>query len=85
MTLTDSETKPLFPPIGVLAVQADQSVQEQDSVHAGDAPEDQVVQQIESLCMNCGEQVRQLRILVIFLNQPVGHNAPDAHFHPLLS
>jgi len=51
----------LFPSIGTLAQQADASA---DLVHLGDttgAPskddDDRVVQEVESLCMNCEEQV----------------------------
>jgi len=50
------ETKPLFPSIGSLADQADQ---ETESAQAPGTTEDKVIQQIESLCMKCGEQVRK--------------------------
>ena len=51
----------LFPSIGTLAQQADNSA---DSITVTDVPgthpaedDDQVVQEVESLCMNCEEQV----------------------------
>jgi zinc finger protein len=48
----------LFPSIGTLAQQADSSA---DLVDLNDAPpkddDDRAVQEIESLCMNCEEQV----------------------------
>lgn len=53
-----SESKPLFPSIGSLA-QTDNS-QEPVSAQASDATEDKIVQEIESLCMKCGEQVRHI-------------------------
>jgi len=50
------ESKPLFPSIGSLADQTDNSAQDADSAQASGATEDTVVQEIESLCMKCGEQ-----------------------------
>jgi zinc finger protein len=51
----------LFPSIGTLAQQADSSA---DPVHPDDTTDasskdddDRVVQEVESLCMNCEEQV----------------------------
>jgi zinc finger protein len=58
-----SETKSFFPSIGSLAHQTDNSAQEADSAQVSDATEDKVVQQIESLCMKCGEQVRKFLLL----------------------
>ena len=57
MSTSDSESKPLFPSIGSLAEQTDDFVQEAGSSQVS-AMEDKVVQEIESLCMKCDEQVR---------------------------
>ncbi|KAH9992414.1 ZPR1 zinc-finger domain-containing protein [Russula vinacea] len=50
----------LFPAIGTLAQQADSSVDSADLKDTADAPpkddDDRVVQELESLCMNCEEQ-----------------------------
>jgi hypothetical protein len=51
----------LFPSIGTLAQQADSSADQVDIDYTTDVPskddDDRVVQEIESLCMNCEEQV----------------------------
>lgn len=51
----------LFPAIGTLAQQADSSVNSADLKDTAVAPpkddDDRVVQELESLCMNCEEQV----------------------------
>jgi zinc finger protein len=51
----------LFPSIGTLAQQADSSADQVDLDDTTDTPskddDDRVVQEIESLCMNCEEQV----------------------------
>ena len=51
----------LFPSIGTLAQQADNSAQQADLNDTTNAPQkdddDRVVQEIESLCMNCEKQV----------------------------
>jgi zinc finger protein len=51
----------LFPSIGTLAQQADSSADLVDLGDNTDAPpkddDDRVVEEIESLCMNCEEQV----------------------------
>lgn len=51
----------LFPSIGTLAQQADNSAEQADPNDTTHAPhkddDDRVVQEIESLCMNCEEQV----------------------------
>ena len=51
----------LFPSIGTLAQQADSSADQADLNDTTGAPpkddDDRVVQEIESLCMNCEEQV----------------------------
>jgi zinc finger protein len=50
-----------FPSIGTLAQQADSSVDSVDLNDTADAPpnddDDRVVQELESLCMNCEKQV----------------------------
>lgn len=53
----------LFPSIGSLATQTDEAVEGKDitpgdKVQAEDT-EDKVVQEIDSLCMSCREQVRE--------------------------
>lgn len=50
--MAELETKPLFPHIGSLADQADQ---EPDSTQTSDEA-GKIIQQVESLCMKCGEQ-----------------------------
>jgi len=51
----------LFPSIGTLAQQADSSTDQVDLNDTTNEPpnddDDRVVQQVESLCMNCDEQV----------------------------
>ena len=50
----------LFPSIGTLAQQADSSADPVNFDDTTDAPskdDDRVVQEVESLCMNCEEQV----------------------------
>lgn len=51
----------LFPSIGTLAQQADNSAEQADLNDTANAPQkdddDRVVQEIESLCMHCEEQV----------------------------
>jgi zinc finger protein len=51
----------LFPSIGTLAQRADSSADQADLNDTTNAPpkddDDRVVQEIESLCMNCEEQV----------------------------
>jgi len=51
----------LFPPIGTLAQQTDTLSNFDETVDATSVPneeDDQAVQEIESLCMSCQEQVR---------------------------
>lgn len=48
-----------FPPIGQLAERAE-DLQEQPTASDGDAQEDRPLQEVESLCMRCGEQVNSL-------------------------
>lgn len=59
--MAELETKPLFPHIGSLADQADQ---EPDSTQTSDEA-GKIIQQVESLCMKCGEQVREAYLLGI--------------------
>jgi hypothetical protein len=43
------------------------------------------LEEIESLCMQCGEQVSlQTFKLLVEYSRPSGSNAHDAHIHPLL-
>ncbi|GLB40584.1 putative zinc-finger protein zpr1 [Lyophyllum shimeji] len=54
-----ADTKPLFPDIGSLAIKAGTALDAQqvaDDVSGAQTAEDRVVQEVESLCMNCREQ-----------------------------
>ena len=69
--MVDPGDSPLFPAIGSLADQTGQLSTEVASTQASGTTEDNVVQEIESLCMKCGEQVRVTQKLgtpVSFLN-----------------
>ena len=49
-------TENLFPKIGELATKTDEETKVDEG--AGDENEEKVIQEIDSLCMNCHEQVR---------------------------
>ena len=75
---------PFFPSIGHLAQQTD-GLPEEPATADGDAQDDQPLEQIESLCMRCEEQVRSsIHMLSVALIPIAGNDPHDAHLHPLL-
>lgn len=73
------ENPEFFPPIADVV----------DKTHAGDEEDIDArpLEEIESLCMQCGEQVRSNNIPIsspIEYSCPSGTNANDAHVHPVL-
>jgi hypothetical protein len=80
-----------FPAIGALAEQTDAlNAKAAASATEGNTDEERPLQEIESLCMNCGQQVRNSEsdakmtsqwLINIWL---LGSNSVDAHVHSVL-
>jgi len=82
-------SNPNFPSIGALAEQADalKETDDQEDPTQSDAEEDRPLQEIESLCMECGQQVCTLLVsdsLKWLIVKSLGYDQVDASLDSIL-
>ena len=88
--MVESNPGGFFPKIGLVAEKADASENKNSTGQAkGDEDEDRPVEEVESLCMNCGEQVRDRMgfrrgFAQRFGRMGVGHHEVAINDDPLL-